>query len=108
MKEFIIHRFNDVKLVIKMGFTILRLNVEDFEKWNSVFGKGKETRKEARFKFRVFSSAGNRNEVWILAEFGDPAKFKAYMESPKAAEGTAEAGILGTPKAFPLVHEFDE
>ncbi|MHA2288026.1 MAG: hypothetical protein ACXABG_04485 [Promethearchaeota archaeon] len=91
-----------------MGFTILRLKVEDFEKWNNVFGKGKETRLEANIKFRVFSTAGNRNEVWILAEFGDPAKFKAYMESPKSKEASAKAGILGTPEVFPLVHEFDE
>ena len=97
-----------------MGFTILKLKVEDFEKWNCVFSKvmreSSASRIEANIKFRVFSTPDSRNEVWILAEFGDPVKFKAYMESPPVSseEASAKAGILGTPEAFPLVHEFDE
>ncbi|KKL78176.1 hypothetical protein LCGC14_2027470 [marine sediment metagenome] len=92
-----------------MGFTLVKSKIKDFDQWKEHFIEGKDDRKAASAtKMRIFTTPGNKNEVWILGEFSDPAKFKAFMESPELKEAMAESGAIGPPEIFPLVHEFDE
>jgi len=92
-----------------MGFSLVKSKIKDFNQWKDAFIKGKDDRKTASTKnMRIFTTAGNKNEVWILGEFSDPAKFQAFMESPELKEAMVESGAIGPPEIFPLVHEFDE
>ena len=55
----------------------------------------------------MFTTVGNRNEAWILMEFDDPPKFKAFMESPEIQERMKASGMTGPPERYILQHEFD-
>jgi quinol monooxygenase YgiN len=68
--------------------------VDDYEKWKRAFDAHLNARKEAgELSYKVYRDAENPNTVTVLTEQEDPAKLKAFLESPDLVEAMEGAGI---------------
>ena len=68
--------------------------VDDYEQWKRSFDAHLNARKAAgELSYKVYRDVESPNTVTVLTEQEDPAKLKAFLESPDLAKAMEEAGI---------------
>jgi heme-degrading monooxygenase HmoA len=81
-----------------MSYVIVRLTVEDFAKWKSVFDELSTLRKNSGSKGgQLFRKADNPNEVVIIFEWPDLDKGRQYFQSDALRQAMQRAGVIGRP-----------
>jgi len=86
-----------------MSYVVVRLTVEDLEKWKAGFQQAATLRKGYGSKgARAFINADNPNEVLVLGEYEDAAKAREMFQSKEFREATKRAGVVGTPSVVHL------
>ena len=87
-----------------MAFTILAIEVEDYDNWRSQFDSMEDVRREYGIREgRVFQDVANPNSITVVIE-GDLSDLQAYGESQALKEAMAEGGVIGPPQVS-LVNE---
>ncbi len=83
-----------------MDHILSQLKVQDFDRfWSTFTGRGSEhRRKHGSDGARVFRSAEDPNEVWVLFEW-DSERFQGFLDDPDSKQIMAEAGLEGPPEA---------
>ena len=86
-----------------MSYVVVRLTVEDLEKWKAGFQQAASLHKGYGSKgVRAFINADNPKEVLVLGEYEDPAKAREMFQSQEFREATKRAGVVGTPSVVHL------
>lgn len=81
-----------------MASTILAIEVEDYDKWRSMFDSMGEVREEYNIRTgRVYQDVANPNMITVVIE-GDLSDLQAYGESQALKEAMAEGGVVGPPQ----------
>ena len=81
-----------------MATVILNHNVEDYKKWRPVFDSDSRRRKEAgMMNERVFRSADDPNNIYIIAEVADISSTARMMNDPDLAAKMKEGGVISKP-----------
>lgn len=81
-----------------MAASIIGLEVEDYDRWRSMFDSMAELRRERGIRAgRVYQDVSNPNSLTIMIE-GDLADLRAYGESQDLKEAMANAGVIGPPR----------
>ena len=84
-----------------MVHVLVRHNVEDYSKWISVFNEFSTFRSESGSKGgKVFQSADNPNEVFVLLEWDSLKNAQNFAQSDRLKEGMQEAGVVGKPEIY--------
>ena len=74
---------------------ICRNRVADYDQWWRVFESHADAHKEAGLSLRgVWRNADDANEVFFLFDVDDRTKAQAFIDTPQAAEGAMEAGVI--------------
>jgi uncharacterized protein (DUF1330 family) len=86
-----------------MSYVVVRLTVEDAEKWKAGFQQAAPLRKSYGSKgARAFINADNPNEVLVLGEYEDAAKAREMFQSQEFRDATKRAGVIGKPEVVHL------
>jgi hypothetical protein len=81
-----------------MAFSVVTLEVEDYDKWRAVFDRVGEQRSEHGMRSgRVYQDVASPNLVTVVVE-GDLSDLQAYYESQVLKDAMAEAGVVGPPR----------
>ena len=81
-----------------MNYSIVRIRIENFNKWKPVYDDGQPGRKAAGLKnIHLWRNLDNPNEIVLLFEVSDIAKAKKFTTSPDLKEEMQKAGVLGPP-----------
>ena len=81
-----------------MATVILNHKVEDYKKWRPVFDSDTRRRKEAGMtNERVFRSADDPNNIYIIAEVADISSTAKMMNDPDLAAKMKEGGVISKP-----------
>ncbi len=82
-----------------MAHLLVHSTVEGYAKWKSVFDAHSAMRKTAGSKRgRHFRSVDDPNEVWVLFEWDDIEKARAFGGSAELREAMQEAPAVGGPE----------
>jgi heme-degrading monooxygenase HmoA len=81
-----------------MQHVLVRLKLEDFNRWKPVFDEFASLRRASGSKGgRIFQKSDNPNEVVILFEWDDLAKARRFYQSDELRQGMQRAGVSGPP-----------
>ncbi|HEU5329520.1 MAG: hypothetical protein ACTHMJ_12990 [Thermomicrobiales bacterium] len=81
-----------------MVYAIVRHTIEDYDSWRPIFDKDAENRAQASSQGGyVFRNRANPNDLFILLEYADGAKFEEFAHSPELREAMGRAGVVGAP-----------
>ncbi len=84
-----------------MAFLLVRHNVKDYETWKPFFDEHSSTRAEEGSKGgKIFRSADDPNELFILLEWDNIENAKKFAQSEKTIEAVQKAGIVGNPDIY--------
>ena len=90
-----------------MPHTLVRIQIEDFEKWELVFKDSSALRKAYGSKgVRVFRNVEKPNEVVLVAEYEDAQRARQLFQSQEFREATRKAGVIGPPEVTLLDEAF--
>jgi len=79
-----------------MSHLIVRVTVQDFDRWKIVYDSNLPARQSAGLKeLNLWRNADKSNEVILLFEVSDIAKAKAYTLSPELKEKLKAGGVIG-------------
>ena len=82
--------------VLNMISTILRAEVDDYDKWRKAFDEAIDFRESGGEKsHQVFRGVKNPNEYVLMLEWESVEKFEEYMSSSELKEKFREAGVKG-------------
>jgi quinol monooxygenase YgiN len=82
-----------------MAHVLVRLTVEDFDRWLPVFEESAALRRSYSSKgARVFRSLDQPNAVVIVAEYADAEQARRLFQSPEFREAIRRAGVIGKPE----------
>jgi heme-degrading monooxygenase HmoA len=82
-----------------MTYAFVRITVEDFATWKSVFDESTALRKSYGSKgVRVFRSVDKPNEVVLVAEYENLEKARQLFQSQEYREAIKRAGVSGPPE----------
>lgn len=80
-----------------MTFLVVAQEVEDYDKWRSVFDGHEGLRREHNLSNeRVYQDVSNPNMITVVAE-GEVSDLQAFAASDSLKEAMAEAGVVGAP-----------
>ena len=86
-----------------MATIILNHKVEDYKKWRPVFDEDIRRRKESgMMNERVFRSADDPNNIYIIADVADPSITAKMMADPDLAARMKEGGVISKPSVTVL------
>lgn len=75
--------------------------VEDYGKWKPVFDEHGSFRNESGSNGgRVFRSADNPNELFILFEWDSVENAQKFAQSDSLKEAMQKAGVVGIPEVY--------
>jgi heme-degrading monooxygenase HmoA len=81
-----------------MAYTIVRHQVEDYEKWKTVFEGAKEFRKSyGEISTQVFRDTDNPNTVTVLNKWSDLNKAKEFFTLDEIKQKMKESGMVSEP-----------
>jgi heme-degrading monooxygenase HmoA len=84
-----------------MSHMLVHHNVEDYGKWKPVFDEHSSFRKEMGSKGgRVFRSANDPNDLFILFEWDNAENAKKFSQSDNLKETMQKAGVKGMPDIY--------
>jgi heme-degrading monooxygenase HmoA len=84
-----------------MVHILVHHNVKDFEKWKVHFDNHSSFRAQNGSKGgKVFQSASNPNEVFVLLEWESLESAQKFSQSPNLREVMMEAGVVGMPEMY--------
>ncbi len=79
-----------------MPHLIVRVTVQDFDKWKTVYDSNLPARQSAGVKeLNLWRNFDKPNEVVLLFEVEDMANAKAYTSSPELKEKLKAGGVIG-------------
>jgi len=79
-----------------MPHLIVRVTVQDFDRWRIVYDSNLPARQSAGLKeLNLWRNADKSNEVVLLFDVSDIAKAKAYTLSPELKEKLKAGGVIG-------------
>jgi len=82
-----------------MSTVLVRLTVEDPEKWKAGFTQAGTLRKSYGSKgARAYSNADNPKEFLVVAEYEDAARAREMFQSQEFRDATKRAGVVGAPQ----------
>lgn len=82
-----------------MSYVLVRITVEDFEKWKAVFEQAGSLRQSYGSKgVRVFRSVDKPNEAVIVGEYEDLERARQLFQSEEFRAATQRAGVTGRPE----------
>ncbi|MCW9066631.1 MAG: hypothetical protein OQJ78_10070 [Ignavibacteriaceae bacterium] len=88
-----------------MAHLLVHHEVEDYKKWKTVFDAHALARSASGSKGgKVFQSANNPNEIFILLEWDSIENAQKFGQSENIKEIMKNAGIVGMP-AFYFIDE---
>lgn len=89
-----------------MAHLLVRNTAEDHAKWKAAFETHGAMRKTAGSKGgRLFHSADDPNDIFVLMEWDDVDKARAFAGSDQLREAMKEAGVVGRPEVHFLEEE---
>jgi hypothetical protein len=92
-------------MINPMATVILNHRVEDYKKWRPVFDADTRRRTEAGMKNeKVFRSADDPNNIYIIADVADPSTTAKMMNDPDLAAKMKEGGVISKPTVTVLNH----
>jgi hypothetical protein len=81
-----------------MATVILNHRVEDYKKWRPVFDADDRRRKDGGMtNEKVFRSADDPNNIYIIAELADVSILDKMMDDPDLAAKMKEGGVISKP-----------
>lgn len=81
-----------------MVTVIVNHKVKDFDTWLPFFEQHAEARRTGSVKgAKVYRSADDPNNVTVIFEVADPAKFQELGKSDDLRAILQESGVIGTP-----------
>ena len=81
-----------------MAHILVRQNVEDFAKWQSVFNEHSSMRAGGGSKGgQLFQSADDPNEVFVLLEWDELNNARQFAASDDLRQAMERAGVTGPP-----------
>lgn len=81
-----------------MKYVLARHKVADFDRWQNVYDRDAEIRRQAGLKeVFVLRNTADPSEVFVLATVEDPTKAHAYSDTPDLARKMTEAGVTDLP-----------
>ena len=82
-----------------MALGIVQVTVSDFAKWRPVFMKMESMRAAGGITNpRIYRNADSGNDVLVLFDVAEVAKWHEGVRSPELKAAMQEAGVLGPPK----------
>ena len=82
----------------KMSITIIvSFNVEDFDKWNSEFDQGENSRTEPGITVTAYRNMDAPNNVWAIGTATSKEAFDAYFSAPAQQERMKNGGVMSLP-----------
>ena len=89
-----------------MPHLIVRVTVQDFDRWRIVYDSNLPARQSAGLKeLNLWRNADKSNEVILLFEVLDMAKAKAYTLSPELKEKLKAGTVIGPAENLFLLDE---
>lgn len=77
-----------------MTHVLIRHEVEDFNKWKTVFDADADSRTETGMEcFKVYQEEGSPNTVFAIFKWDTLENAKAFIENPELKEKMKEAGV---------------
>lgn len=84
-----------------MVHVLFHIKVEDYNKWKPLFDEHATARSQSGSKGgKVFRSANNPNEIFILLEWDNLENAKKFSQSDKLKEVMKNAGVVGMPEIY--------
>lgn len=81
-----------------MSFLISSIEVEDYNKWRTVFDEGEQSRRQHGMNGgRVYQDVANPNLVTVIVE-GGLSGMQTYRDSQEIKDSMSQAGVLGPPR----------
>jgi hypothetical protein len=85
---------------VYMTLVMVCFKIKDFATWKSAFDAAEGMRDAVPFlNTRVYRSAEDPTEVYVLSETSDAEKAKQFLTSPDVRAVMEKAGMLGPPKS---------
>lgn len=82
-----------------MSYVLVRITVEDFEKWKTVFEQAASLRQSYGSKgVRIFRSVDTPNEAVIVGEYQDLERARQLFQSEEFRAAIQRAGVTGRPE----------
>jgi hypothetical protein len=89
-----------------MAYVLIRHKIEDFAKWKTAFDEHADVRREfGGRECKVFRSAVNQNEVFLLSEWDDLDRAKQFADSQDFKQFLPVAGVVTIPPDFFFLEE---
>jgi heme-degrading monooxygenase HmoA len=89
-----------------MAHVIVKISLEDFDKWKTVFDEYAEVRKRnGVIDSQVFRNSENPQEVLIFYEWDNLDHAWDFFGSAQNQKRLKEAGLQGIPKTFVLTEK---
>jgi uncharacterized protein (DUF1330 family) len=87
-----------------MFHTMLRIRVEEFEKWKAEFANHFVERKAGGSRGgEIFRAQEDQHTVVLLLEWDDPDHARTFFESREYKESLQRSGVAGTPEVLHLI-----
>jgi heme-degrading monooxygenase HmoA len=84
-----------------MSYLLVHHNCEDFNKWKEAFDDHSSIRAQHGSKGgKVFQSANNPNELFVLLEWDSIANAQKFAQSDSIKEAMKKAGVVGMPAIY--------
>jgi heme-degrading monooxygenase HmoA len=92
---------NNKYLEVMMSNMLVHHNVEDYNKWKNIFDEHSPFRAQMGSKGgRVFRSANDPNDLFILFEWDNLENAKKFTQSDNLKQTMQKAGVKGTPDIY--------
>jgi heme-degrading monooxygenase HmoA len=84
-----------------MAHFLVHHKCEDFTSWKNVFDNNSSMRAQYGSKGgKVFQSANNPNDVFVLLEWDSLANAQKFAQSDSIKEAMKNAGVVGMPEIY--------
>ena len=81
-----------------MAFTLVMVEVEDYDRWRAAFDGMEETRRGYGIHGgRVYQDVGNPNLITVIVE-GDLSDLEAFAGSQVLKDAMIASGVVGPPQ----------
>lgn len=84
---------NDPKVTV-----VIRLEVEDFDRWKVGFDAIEPIRSEAGLSAEAYRVAGAPKQVWVIGTAPSKEAFFSFFSTPEQQERMKAMGVLAPPE----------
>ena len=84
-----------------MTYTLVRHEVDDYEKWITDYDSAKELRKKnGEESYQIFRDKDNPNIITILNKWTNIEEAKQFVNSNELKERMKESGVISEPTVY--------